>query len=350
MNKIYLEDLDNLTTLMDRVNETPFTNFCKVTVLTTMNMRYEKIAFNHESEQEHPYIATSKIIKDSINQFKSMLELSFIEDDNINIDKKKSGVLEEKHEELWQEIWARHNEKEFQEFIDLKSMRLRVNALVQYVKDKDCVDFGSGNGSFAFALLEEGAKSVSGLDFGPESVKYSQKISKVKGLDKVAIFKGGNVKDSQYDSDSFDFAVCNGVLHHLKESDIPVALKEIARVLKSGGWFWYYVDGRGAISMDLWDQTVKILKSVDILFIEKVLKLMNIRRNKMVHIMDGSSATYLHTSYDEVTNMLSELGFHNFRRLTGATSTDFDLDVVESVPYGSEKFGTGDIRVICQLQ
>ena len=70
----------------------------------------------------------------------------------------------------------------------------------------------------------------------------------------------------------------------------------------------------------------------------------------MVHIMDGSSATYLHTSYDEVTDMLSELGFHNFRRLTGATSTDFDLDVVESVPYGSEKFGTGDIRVIAQLK
>ena len=135
MDKIYLEDLDKLTTLMDTSNKTPFTNFCKVIVLTTMNMRYEKVAFNNEPQQEHPYIATSKIIKDSINQYKSMLEFSFIEDDNINIDNKKSEVLEEKHEELWQEIWARHNEKEFQEFIDLKSMRLRVNDLVKYVRD-----------------------------------------------------------------------------------------------------------------------------------------------------------------------------------------------------------------------
>ena len=64
--------------------------------------------------------------------------------------------------------------------------------------------------------------------------------------------------------------------------------------------------------------------------------------------MDGSSATYLHADYEEVTDMLSNAGFHNFRRLTGATSTDFDLDVVESVPFGTEKFGSGDIRVLSQ--
>ena len=183
MDRIYLKDLDNLTDLMDDVKVSPFTNFAKVLVLTTMNMRYEKVAFNHEPGQKHPYIQTSKIILDCIGQFKSIMAISFIESEDINIDKTKSEILEEKHEELWQEIWSRHNETEFQEFIDLKAMRLEVNDLLTYVIDKECVDFGSGNGSFAFALIDKGAKSVSGIDFGAESVRYSQEVAKSRGIE-----------------------------------------------------------------------------------------------------------------------------------------------------------------------
>ena len=348
MEKQYLKDLDELAAIMDKFESTPFNNFSKVSSLTVMNMRYEALAFNHDSNQKHPYEITREIIQDSIKMFKNWMEISFIESDNIQINKQKSKILEEKHEELWQEIWSRHDEKEFQEFIDLKSMRLRVNDLIKHIKGKICVDFGSGNGSFAFALIEEGAKSVSGIDFGLKSVNYSKRVAKLKRLEDVVDFKLGNVKETGYPSNHFDFAVSNGVFHHLKYQDIPTALNEVSRVLKSGGWFWYYVDGKGAISMDLWDKTVEILDKVDVLFIEKVLELMNIGRNKMVHIMDSSSATYLHADYEQVTSMLSNAGFHNFRRLTGATSTDFDLDIVESVPFGPEKFGSGDIRVLAQ--
>ena len=70
----------------------------------------------------------------------------------------------------------------------------------------------------------------------------------------------------------------------------------------------------------------------------------------MVHIMDDLSATYLHHDYDEIVSSLTDCGFTNFRRLSGGTDTDFDLDVVETVPYGIQKFGSGDIRVICQLK
>ena len=64
--------------------------------------------------------------------------------------------------------------------------------------------------------------------------------------------------------------------------------------------------------------------------------------------MDGSNATYLHTNWEAVTELLSKCGFANFRRLTGATDTDFDLDVVESDTWGVEKFGSGDLRIACQ--
>lgn len=127
------------------------------------------------------------------------------------------------------------------------------------------------------------------------------------------------------------------------------AIKEVSRVLKPEGWFWYYIDGKGAISMDLWDYSVKALKEVPILKIEKVLNGMSLSRNKIVHLMDGLSATYIHSTLEDTITMLERYGFTNFKRLTGGEITDFDLDVVEADPYGKEKFGCGDLRLLCQL-
>lgn len=348
MEKIgYKDKLDELEIIMGNNNPSPFNNFVKVLCLTTMNMRYENVAFNSNLE-ENPYVLTEKIINETIIMYLNIIEISFIESDNNLIDKTKSKDLVIKHRALWQEIWSRHNEEEFRKFIDLKKMRLKVNDLCKYVEGENCVDFGCGNGSFSFALLEKGAKTVTGVDFGEKSVEFAKKYIKTNKLESIAKFIVKDVSDTGFRDEQFGFAVSNGVFHHLPEKKIPIALTEVARVLKSGGWFWYYVDGEGAISMDLWDRTVKILKDLDINEIETHLFPLNINRQKMVHIMDGSNATYLHTNWDAVTELLSKCGFTNFRRLTGATDTDFDLDVVESDPWGVEKFGSGDLRVICQ--
>jgi len=68
----------------------------------------------------------------------------------------------------------------------------------------------------------------------------------------------------------------------------------------------------------------------------------------MVHLMDGLSATYIHSTWDEAVSMLSRCGFGNFRRLTGGCNTYFDLDKVDTGPYGREKFGEGDLRILMQ--
>ena len=60
-------------------------------------------------------------------------------------------------------------------------------------------------------------------------------------------------------------------------------------------------------------------------------------------------ATYSRTTWADITKKLNEFGFGNFKRLTGGSQTDFDLDRIESDPYGKEKFGEGDLRILCQL-
>jgi len=348
MEKIcYMNKLNELEIIMDNNNSSPFNNFVKVLCLTTMNMRYENVAFNSNLE-EHPYVITEKIIDETIIMYSNIMEISFIESDNKTIEQFKSRDLVSKHQSLWQEIWSRHNEKEFREFIDLKAMRLKVNDLCKFVEGENCIEFGCGNGSFSFALLERGAKTVTGIDFGEKSVEFANNYVEANKLESKAKFIVKDVTDTGFRDEQFGFAVSNGVFHHLPENNIPIALKEVARVLKPGGWFWYYVDGEGAISMDLWDRTVKILRDIDIKEIETHLFPFNSNRQKMVHIMDSSNATYLHTNWEAVTELLSKCGFANFRRLTGATDTDFDLDVVESDTWGVEKFGSGDLRIACQ--
>jgi 2-polyprenyl-3-methyl-5-hydroxy-6-metoxy-1,4-benzoquinol methylase len=348
-NKIYKEQLNKLVERMDSVKNTPYTSYVKVIVLTVMNLRYEKIAFN-KNITEHPYILTRNIINNAYSMFDNFIELEVFENiNNENNDfNKKSLVLEVKHKELWQEIWSRHNKEEFEEFVDMKLNRLVINDLLKYINGKKCVDFGCGNGSFSFALIQAGALKVQGIDFGVQQVKYASRMAKDMNLSN-ADFKEAEVFDTGLKSNSFDFAISNGVFHHLSKNNMKNSVREVSRVLKKDAYFWYYIDGKGAISMDLWDRSVDILKDINVIFIENVLKNMNLTRNKTVHVMDALSATYYHSSLEETTEMLSKYGFGKFRRLIGGEPTDFDLDVVTLDPYGKEKFGCGDLRILCQL-
>jgi len=353
MKKIeYLNELDGLIEKMSSFsNSSDYIVYAKVTTLTVMNLRYEKIAFNKNLDT-HPYLLTKEVIKDAKVMFDKFIELSDFEAPHSKTSLnsiKKSEILEEKHEELWQEIWSRHSKEEFDEFVNMKHNRLVINDLIQYVNNKKCVDFGAGNGSFSFALELAGASKVHGIDFGEKQVEYAKKVSEYKELNEVVSFSKAEVYDSKLESKSFDFAVSNGVFHHLNHTNIEKAIEEVSRVLKPNGWFWYYIDGEGAIAMELWDASVEILKEVPTLQIEAILQNMNLSRNKMVFVIDGLCATYIHSSLEETTLMLEKYGFSNFKRLTGGEPTDFDLDVVESDPYGKEKFGCGDLRLLCQL-
>lgn len=345
--KEYLDALNRLEALVKSVPNTPMAIFSKVATLVTMNMRYEKVAFNKELAS-HPYTLTKDIINDTISFFKQLNDIHFIESPLSQVVNPPSDVLEEKHEELWQEIWSRHNEEEFREFIELKSMRLTINNLEPLFKGGNCVDMGCGNGSFSFALLDKGANAVTGIDFGKKQIAYAQLAAKKLGYAENTCFIVGDVYDTGLPSDSFDFAVSNGVFHHLSTENMEKAVAETARILKPGGSFWYYIDGAGAISMDLWDASVAMLKEVPVIDIENVLKSMNISRNKMVHIVDGLNATYYHSTLKETTEMLEKYNFTDFRRVAGGTSTDFDEDCISADPYGKEKFGDGDLRIVCR--
>lgn len=343
---VYLAELGKLRARMDDVRNMPFSMYAKVVSLVMMNMAYEKVAFNPRLKK-HPYLLTKEIITHARSQFENFLDIAFIENKYRKIAESKSSKKEEKHRELFNEIWNRYGHKEYMNYVNRYVRRIKVNNLENLIRNKRCIDLGCGNGNFCIALLKCGSSFAAGIDYGEKSIIYARNAAKEMKFDKRADFRHENVYETSYPDNSFDFAIQNGVFHHLNNE--VNAIKETRRILKEDGWFWYYTDGEGGISYDLWDTSVYLLRSVPVLFIENVLKTMNVSRNKIVHIMDGLNATYAHTSWSKITKKLSSFGFRNFKRLTGGFDTDFDLDRIEADPYGRDKFGEGDLRVLCQL-
>jgi ubiquinone/menaquinone biosynthesis C-methylase UbiE len=348
---IYPVRLKELNNLMKSTQNTFFSCFSKVTVLSNMNMRYEKVALNMNLD-EHPYVLTRNIVDDAIEMFKKLIEMSFIENNDIKINKFKSNDVIVKHHELWQEIWPRYDENEIQELIDFRGDRLDANNIVKEIEGKICIDFGCGNGSIAFALLERGAKHVLGVDFGERQIELARELAKKRCVEEKTKFIVGNILDTKQPSNKFEFAVASAVFHHLKsKKHIEMALREVARVLKKGGGFYYFVVGSGAISHDLWDVSVDVLADIDINLIEDILKMMNPTRGKMTFITDRLSATYLYSSVEETISMLEKCGFGNFRRLVSPGNDNLSCDIkrVEEDPYGREKLGAGELRYYCEL-
>jgi len=347
--KLYLEPLEEMKKIMIGKNS-PLAEYIKVLLLARIMMKIEDI---YEPQMDnHPYPFTAKLINETIDIFKALMSIERFENKDVlmgDIYGKEKNVIK-KHKLLWQEIWPRHDNKEFQELIDYRGARLDANKINKYVKNRKCIDFGCGNGNFSFALLERGAKSVYGIDFGDNSIRYANEMAKLRKEDKQAKFETKDILNSNLADSEFEFALCSAVLHHLStKKDMAFALKEIARVLKPESGFFIYVTGSGAISIDLREACVEILSDVENQFIENILLSLNLTRGKMVHITDSLTATYLQTEPEELMKMLTSAGFSKIRRLKSAAGdpTSWDINVVEKDTYGAEKYGSGELRYFC---
>lgn len=169
MKKIYMPEVLKLRRLMDKTPNTPYAMFAKVVTLVTMNMRYEKAAFNRQIKQ-HPYLLTHTIVVDAIRQFESLIECAFIQNNNKTLRYTKSQHKEPKHLDLFDEVWNRYEDDQYRQYIDRYVLRIKVNKLQPLIKGRLCIDLGCCNSNFCFALLEQGAAFTAGIDFGPKSM------------------------------------------------------------------------------------------------------------------------------------------------------------------------------------
>jgi ubiquinone/menaquinone biosynthesis C-methylase UbiE len=347
MEKTYLSPLNDLVESCQAIPNTKMLALAKIDVLVVLNMRYEAIQIDRDLAI-HPYELVERFVADSAAQIQSWQDIRFIESDVSDLESYQGRQMEEMHHDLFQMLWTKFNIEEYRERIARFEYRLDINGLdSEFLTGLRGLDFGCGHGNFAHALLNRGADYVLGIDYGEESVEFASRARDELGVSDEALeFKVASVYEAPAEDASFDFALQNGVFHHLDDEDR--AYREAHRILKKGGWFWIYTDGEGAISHDLWDASRIMLQDVPPAFITEHLAYLNISTNKRYHMGDGLNAVYRHTTWEALTERLGRLGFEDFRRIVGGYDTDFDHDVIENDRYGSEKFGSGDLRLICR--
>lgn len=347
MEKIYLADLEALKKEADGIPNTPMMSMAKVLALVLLNMRYENIMVNRDLDQ-HPYVLVKGFVEDARRFIKMWNEAAFIEKGDAAVLQRAKASMEGGHQSLFQKLWVKFSVEDYKERIDRYSYRLKINGLSDgWLKGFKCIDFGCGHGNFAHALLSGGAAYVYGVDYGKDSVEYAINARDALKVGPAQVdFKVESVYKTSRKDNEFDLAVQNGVFHHLEDED--KAIKEVRRVLKPKGWLWYYTDGSGGISYDLWDASIYTLRNIPQDFVLDTLDKLNLSTGKRYHLGDGLNATYRHTTWKEITSRLSKLGFGNFKRLKGGFPTDFDEDVIVSDKYGAEKFGESDLRILTQ--
>ena len=281
---------------------------------------------------------------DGINKLSNILSIN-----NIDAIKKETfDYQDDLHISLFNKTWetlrlSSDPLNDYKPYIELIEQRLSINGLENsFFKDKRCLDVGCGTGRFSIVMGKMGGV-VSGIDPGPKSVDQASKLINLLNIKNVT-YNVGNAYDLQFEDNTFDFVVCNGVLHHL---DQPIkALKEIFRVLKKGGHFWLYIEGNGGIYHDIWDG---IQKSFIGTSISEVFNILEALRIPNMHFwMDIFFAKYHFISREDNEKRLMDIGFKKLRTLKGATKQDIALELFQDDKYSKLKFGDGGIRILAE--
>jgi ubiquinone/menaquinone biosynthesis C-methylase UbiE len=101
------------------------------------------------------------------------------------------------------------------------------------IEGKDILDFGCGDGRYAFKFSELGAKSVLGIDISPGMIELANQ--KLSANHKNIQFIESDGAQLDLVDDSVDIVFANFVFHHFLDSLKPIS--EIHRVLRKDGIF-----------------------------------------------------------------------------------------------------------------
>jgi len=230
MSNVMLTYKESFKKIKDESNELKKTSigiFHLIQELSIINMIWEKFQFDSNDDRQ-PSIVANSIVHAAAARLNAINASLNNYGNPISLQSKSYQVMEEMHQNLFEHLWTEYDHEGYSVRIQDYVNRLQVNELdKEFLQNKLVLDLGCGHGNFLQACLKLGAKECIGIDYGSKSIDYAKKYS--KNLNDI-VFKVGNVYDLEFDDNTFDFIIQNGVFHHLEDED--KAYKEAFRVLK----------------------------------------------------------------------------------------------------------------------
>lgn len=102
------------------------------------------------------------------------------------------------------------------------------------ISGKTVLDVGCGGGFLAEEFAKDGFR-VTGVDPSAKSIEAARKHAAANGLD--IRYEVGRGEDMPFPDGSFDLIACCDVLEHV--DDLQKVVREVSRLLKPGGMFFY---------------------------------------------------------------------------------------------------------------
>jgi ubiquinone/menaquinone biosynthesis C-methylase UbiE len=113
-----------------------------------------------------------------------------------------------------------------------ESSREYVRSLLKNSRGLKMLDYCCGQGGWATTVAKQFGIHVTGIDISEGRVEAAKRLAIKEGVADLCEFYVMDAENLTFPNDSFDLAICSGILHHL---DLDAAYKQLSRVIRKDG-------------------------------------------------------------------------------------------------------------------
>jgi ubiquinone/menaquinone biosynthesis C-methylase UbiE len=334
------ETIDAAVMAFDPVPTTGLGAYLRVEAGLLAVVALEDVCNGTDQDPYPPLLSTF----DHIARLPVMFEkgLSHMQTDLVAEDTLPEGVA--RTADLFEAAWTHYDDKSFDHSLALVQKRLANSGFdSSYFAGKRCFDGGCGTGRLSVAMARAGAKEVVAADIGEESLEYLKRACVRYGLSNIRIVEQDVTNLKEVASDSFDFVVSNGVLHHSIAADRGIV--EHFRITRPGGVFWLYLYGADGFYWTAYDKLKTLVKDLKPRRIREILVRMNIRQGLIYTFLDNLLAPRVYYRLEQVLDLLRPHASFDYVHAKGMSSID-DTAQLLATRWGREILGPdGEVRI-----
>lgn len=260
----------------------------------------------------------------------------------LNNTTQKEEKLEKETSDLYSRLWKDFERTTLtEESVRLLKNRLPESLIKESIRNARVLDMGCGSGRYSIALATLGAKEVTGIDYQGKAFSAAEKYCEKNTI--PVTFREANVLDLPFEDESFDFVLCNGVLHHT--SSIEQGVNELYRVLKKDRKAFLYIYGSGGIFWTTRNILRKVFKRIPLDYTKEILNTIGMPKNRFIFCDTWYVPVEKHTKKKDLEIMLKKIGF-GFEKVISRNDFDIDYALEKRIPMAKEMWGEGDNRYI----